>query len=43
MRAAGVTVLNEAEDMPWGERVAFVADPDGNPISLAAPAVDRPA
>lgn len=37
MRAAAVTVLREPEDMPWGERLAFVADPEGNPISLAAP------
>ncbi len=22
--------------MPWGERVAYVADPDGNPVALAA-------
>jgi lactoylglutathione lyase len=36
MREAGVPVLREAEDMPWGERLAFVADPDGNPITLAA-------
>jgi lactoylglutathione lyase len=37
MRDAGVTVLREAADMPWGERVAFVADPEGNPVTLAAP------
>jgi lactoylglutathione lyase len=36
MRAAGVPVLREPEDMPWGERVAFVADPEGNPVTLAA-------
>jgi hypothetical protein len=24
--------------MPWGERVGFVADPEGNLVSLAAPA-----
>jgi lactoylglutathione lyase len=35
-RAAGAPVLREAEDMPWGERVAVVADPDGNPVALAA-------
>ena len=33
---ASVTVLREAEDMPWGERLAYVADPDGNPVALAA-------
>jgi lactoylglutathione lyase len=37
MREAGVPVLRAAEDMPWGERVAFVSDPDGNPVTLAAP------
>jgi lactoylglutathione lyase len=31
----GVPVLREPEDMPWGERLAYVADPDGNPISIA--------
>jgi lactoylglutathione lyase len=35
LRADGVTVLNDPADMPWGERVAAVADPDGNPVSLA--------
>ena len=35
MRDASVTILREPEDMPWGERVAFVADPDGNPVTLA--------
>lgn len=29
MRAAGVATLREPENMPWGERVAFVADPEG--------------
>jgi len=37
LRAAGVAVLREPEDMPWGERIAFVADPDGNPVTLAVP------
>jgi len=31
---AGVPVLREPEDMPWGERVAAVADPEGNPVAL---------
>jgi lactoylglutathione lyase len=35
---AGGRVLREAADMPWGERVGFVADPEGNVVSLAAPA-----
>ena len=28
-------VLAEPEDMPWGERMAYVSDPDGNPVALA--------
>jgi lactoylglutathione lyase len=35
--AAGGEVLKEPADMPWGERVAYVADPEGNVVSLAAP------
>jgi lactoylglutathione lyase len=35
---AGVSILTEPNDMPWGERVAYVADPDGNPVALAQPA-----
>jgi lactoylglutathione lyase len=33
---AGAPVLREPQDMPWGERVAYVADPDGNPVALAS-------
>jgi lactoylglutathione lyase len=35
LREAGATVIREPVDMPWGERVAFVADPEGNMVSLA--------
>jgi lactoylglutathione lyase len=35
--AAGGSVLKEPADMPWGERVGYVADPEGNVVSLAAP------
>lgn len=35
--ADGTPVLRAVEDMPWGERVGYVADPDGNPVALAAP------
>lgn len=28
-------VLREPADMPWGERVAYVSDPDDNPVALA--------
>lgn len=34
--AAGAPLLRPPADMPWGERIAYVADPDGNPIHLAA-------
>ena len=34
LAGAGVPIMREPEDMPWGERIATVADPDGNPISL---------
>jgi lactoylglutathione lyase len=30
MRAAGVQIVEEPVDQPWGERVARVLDPDGN-------------
>ena len=36
LRALGVRVLREPEEMPWGERMAYVADPDGNPVQIAA-------
>jgi lactoylglutathione lyase len=29
--------LKEPVDMPWGERLAYVRDPDGNPVALVAP------
>lgn len=29
-----VPMLRQPEDMPWGERIATVADPDGNPVAL---------
>lgn len=31
---AGVPILREPEDMPWGERIATLADPEGNPVAL---------
>ena len=36
LRRADVRVLREPDDMLWGERLAYVADPDGNPVALAA-------
>ncbi|MEU4695143.1 VOC family protein [Actinoplanes sp. NPDC023714] len=35
-RAAGVPVLVEPADQPWGERMAYVADPDGHPVMICA-------
>ena len=37
LRAAGAPVLFEPADQVWGERAAYVADPDGNPILIVAP------
>ncbi len=36
LRAAGVPVLSEPADQPWGERMAYVEDPEGNPVMLCA-------
>jgi lactoylglutathione lyase len=35
---AGATVLRDAADMPWGERLAFLQDPEDNIVTLATPA-----
>lgn len=35
-RAAHVEVVLEPADQPWGERVAYIADPDGNLVMLTA-------
>lgn len=32
-----VPVLSLPRDMPWRERVAYVADPDGNPVHIRGP------
>lgn len=34
LRAAQVPILLEPVEQPWGERVAYVADPDGNLLML---------
>jgi lactoylglutathione lyase len=34
LRAADVPILVEPTDQAWGERVAYVADPDGNLVML---------
>jgi lactoylglutathione lyase len=36
-RAAGYPILQEPATMPWGERQAYVSDPDNNPVALATP------
>jgi lactoylglutathione lyase len=38
LRDADVRLLKGPQDMFWGERVAWVADPDGNPVALATAA-----
>lgn len=32
----GHDILLEPADQPWGERMAYVADPDGNPVMICA-------
>lgn len=34
----GAMVVREPADMAWGERVAFLRDPEGNVVTLAMPA-----
>jgi len=36
LRGAGVQVVAEPVDQPWGERVASVADPDGFVVHIGA-------
>ncbi len=38
LRDAGAKVLRDPADMPWGERVAYVRDPEDNIVALATPA-----
>lgn len=35
--ALGGSVSGGPTDMPWGQRVAHVKDPDGNPVNLTQP------
>ena len=41
LRAAGVEVMEEPTDQPWGERVARVRDPDGNEVIIGARLPER--
>jgi lactoylglutathione lyase len=34
LRATGVTIVLEPADQPWGKRIAYVEDPDGNLVML---------
>ncbi|WP_433796308.1 VOC family protein [Actinoplanes sp. CA-252034] len=36
VESAGGTVQGPANDMPWGQRVAHVLDPDGNMLNLTS-------
>ncbi|MFG1990591.1 VOC family protein [Actinoplanes sp. NPDC048988] len=36
LRDGGVEVVQEPADQPWGERMAMVADPDGNRVIIAS-------
>ncbi|HWS37417.1 MAG TPA: glyoxalase superfamily protein [Actinoplanes sp.] len=36
LRDAGVPVVQEPVDQPWGERSATVTDPDGNRVIIAS-------
>jgi lactoylglutathione lyase len=40
LRAAGVEIVEEPADQPWGERVARVLDPDRNLVLIGQPAED---
>ncbi|WP_432103877.1 VOC family protein [Streptomyces sp. bgisy091] len=33
----GGSVSDGPNDMPWGQRVAHIKDPDGNPVNLTQP------
>ena len=41
LSGAGFTITEQANDAPWGVRVAGVADPDGNSLTLNAPLADK--
>ncbi|MFF2362561.1 VOC family protein [Streptomyces sp. NPDC058122] len=37
VKALGGSVHGGPNDMPWGQRVAHIQDPDGNPVNLTQP------
>lgn len=38
LRTAGVEIVEEPADQPWGERITRVLDPDGNLVIIGQPA-----
>lgn len=36
LREAGVSIVEEPADQPWGERIARVRDPDGNEVIIGS-------
>ena len=41
VRALGGEITGGPTDMPWGQRVAHVKDPDGNAVNLTTPIAPR--
>ncbi|MEU6442672.1 VOC family protein [Streptomyces sp. NPDC047046] len=41
VEALGGTVRSSPSDMPWGQRVAHIQDPDGNAVNLTQPIAAR--
>ncbi len=41
VEALGGSVGGAPNDMPWGQRVAHIQDPDGNPVNLTQPIPPR--
>ncbi|MBD0737459.1 VOC family protein [Streptomyces sp. CBMA29] len=41
VEALGGSVRGGPADMPWGQRVAHIQDPDGNPVNLTQPIPPR--
>lgn len=37
VEALGGSVRGAPKDMPWGQRVAHICEPDGNPVNLTRP------
>jgi lactoylglutathione lyase len=37
LRALGAKELTPPSDQPWGERLTYFVDPDGNPLHVTAP------